>query len=253
MTFADIVIFLGALAVSGVSVYLVQKYWPHEHRKEHNDVTGAVFAGVGQMFAVLLAFVVIVMWENLNSARDETSNEANQLATVYWLSRSLPLPRGAAIETLTLSYAHTVIDKEWPLMVTHDKSSIDATHLVYRIRDAVFGFVPRTAQQQVLYQEAVSSVDAFAAARRGRLNELDGSIPQLLWAVLIIGALINFGLCLIFGLRNRKTHIWLVAALATSFVISLLLIWYMEYPFAGPMRIGPEAFQVFLSRLPPPR
>jgi hypothetical protein len=36
-------------------------------------------------------------------------------------------------------------------------------------------------------------------------------------------------------------------------VVSLILISDLNYPFAGPARISPEAFQVFLSRLPPPR
>lgn len=252
MTVADIATLLGVLAAVGVSIHLVQAHWPFGSRREHNDVAGFIFAAVGMLYAVLLAFVVIVVWENLNTARDTTYSEANQLANIYWISRSLPLPQGAAIEGLTLTYAHTVIDKEWPLMATRH-SSPDATHLVYQIRGAVFGFTPRPGQQQALYEPAVASVNGLAAARRERLDAIGEMIPPLLWAALITGAVLTVGFCLLFGLPSKAAHIAMVAMLAALIMISLLLIKDMEYPFAGSVRIGPEAFEVFLSRLPAPR
>jgi hypothetical protein len=39
---------------------------------------------------------------------------------------------------------------------------------------------------------------------------------------------------------------------AAAVTITLILINDLNYPFAGPGKITPEAFQVFLSRLPPP-
>ncbi len=252
MSLVDLAIILCALLVAAVSVHFVQVYWPHKNRQEHNDVAGFIFAAVGVLYAVLLAFVVIVVWENLNTARDTTYSEANQLANIYWISRSLPLPAGAAIENLALRYAHTVVDREWPLMAKRE-SSPEATRLVYGIRDDVFGFRPRSAQQQALYAEALTSVNDFSTARRDRLDAIGEVIPPLLWAALIIGAVMTVGFCLFFGLQNKTAHIGMVAMLAALITISLLLIRDMEYPFAGSVRIGPEAFEVFLTRLPAPR
>src|SRR6266567_6218498 len=194
MTLVDIAILLGVLLVAVASVHLVQAYWPHVSRQEHNDVAGFIFAAVGVLYAVLLAFVVIVVWENLNNARDTTYSEANQLADVYWISRSLPLPQGAVIERLALRYARTVVDREWPLMAKRE-SSIEATQLVYEIRRDVFAFTPRSGQQQALYEQAVISVNALAAARRNRLDAISEVIPLLLWVALIIGAVMTIGFC----------------------------------------------------------
>jgi hypothetical protein len=105
-------------------------------------------------------------------------------------------------------------------------------------------------QQQGLYAEALSSVNAFAAARRDRPDAIGEVIPPLLWTALIIGAAMTVGFCLLFGLQNKAAHIGMVAMLAAMITISLLLIRDMEYPFAGAVRIGPDAFEVFLSRLP---
>ena len=212
-----------------------------------------MFAAAGTLYAVLLAFMIIVMWENLNTARAATYNEADQLANVYWVEHSLPLPGGAAIDALSLDYAHTVIETEWPLMAKRGDSSTDATHIDQRIRSAVFGFVPRSGQQQVLYQQAVSSVNAFTDARRDRQNEIGDVLPGLLWVVLIIGAVVNVGFCLFFGIENKAMHICMVVGFAGLIVTSLFVIKAMEHPFAGSIRVGPDAFEQFLSHLPPQR
>ena len=64
MRLPNLWIFLGALLASGLGVYLVHRYWGHEKRREHTDVAGFIFAGVAVLYAVLLAFVVILGWGN---------------------------------------------------------------------------------------------------------------------------------------------------------------------------------------------
>ena len=70
MTIADIAIVVGVFLVVVLAVQLMHKYWPSKKRKEHNDVAGFIFAAVAVLYAVLLAFVVIVGWESLASGKD---------------------------------------------------------------------------------------------------------------------------------------------------------------------------------------
>jgi hypothetical protein len=247
MPFAQIAILLGVLVVVSLSVHLIHKYWPYAKRQKHNDVAGFIFAAVAVFYAVLLAFVVVVGWENLDSAREATYTEADQLANIYWISRHLPSPQGAAIEGLSLKYAHTVIDIEWPLM-EKGESSQQAQLLLDQIRDDVFDFTPRSVRQQALYEQALVSVDGLSAARRDRLVDMDESIQEPLWVVLITGGVITVSFCLLFGLESKTAHIGMVAGLAVLITISLLLVEDIQYPFAGSPHIGPTALEVFLSQ-----
>jgi Ni/Fe-hydrogenase subunit HybB-like protein len=251
MNLANLWIFLAALLGSGLSVYLVHRYWAPEKRQEHTEVAGFIFAGVAVLYAVLLAFVVIVGWETLSSAHATTYTEADQLSNVYWIARSLPAPEGPAIEDLTLKYAHTVIDREWPLM-NEGKSSPLAQDLLTQIRADVFRFSPRTSQQQVLYEQAVVSVNSLTAARRDRLDAMTEEVPEPIWVALIFGAIIVIAFCLLFGLKSRAVHIGMVMAIAALITINLILIKDLQYPFAGNPHVGPEAFEVFLSAIPSP-
>ncbi|MGP8001706.1 MAG: hypothetical protein ACLPKI_30930 [Streptosporangiaceae bacterium] len=252
MSWLDLGILLGVLLAAGLSVYLVHRYWSHEKRREHTDVAGFIFAGIAVLYAVMLGFVVIVGWEDLGSARANTYSEADQLSNIYWISRSLPPPQGPAITSLTLKYAHTVIDREWPLM-NKGESSPQAQAVLNQIRSHVFAFQPRSGQQQALYEQALTSVNDLSAARRDRLDAMNDTVPEPLWVALIVGAVITVGFCLLFGVQDQAVHIGMVTGIAALITISLLLIKSMQYPFAGNPHIGPGAFEVFLRGLPPLR
>src|SRR3712207_8149226 len=65
----------GVLVVCGASVgavvglVLVQRLVPATIREEHNDVAGFIYAALGVIYAVLLALVVIAVWEEFGRAR----------------------------------------------------------------------------------------------------------------------------------------------------------------------------------------
>ena len=248
MAFSEIIILVCVLVAVFGSVHLMHKYWPYTKRREHNDVAGFVFAGIGVIYGVLLAFVVIVASDGLDSARTITYNEANELANVYWMSRGLPQPQGAAIQRLAVNYASTVIGTEWPLMAKGEGSG-QAQLFLDQMREDVLGFTPRTDQQEFVYEQELTSVNALSAARRDRLAAMNETIPEPMWVVLIVGGLITVGFCLLFGLQNKLVHAGMVASLAVLITISLFLIKNMQYPFAGDPHIGPEAFQIFLSQV----
>ncbi|MGD0066832.1 MAG: hypothetical protein ABSB76_25715 [Streptosporangiaceae bacterium] len=251
-TWTSFGILIGVVAVVTASLHLIQRWVPHHRREKHNDVAGFVFAAIGVFYAVLVAFVIIALWTDNNTARQTTYSEANDLAAVYWLSRQMPLAQGVPLEHLTLDYANTAINQEWPLMARH-QSSPAATQLIYQMRDEAFSMNPVTPRDQVIFEEVTDSVTALAADRRTRLDAIGSGVPSFLWVTLIGGGVITIGFTFLFGLSSTWVHVAMVGLLAAVIVTSLILISDLNYPFAGPGKIGPEAFEVFLARLPPPR
>ena len=251
-SWTSFVVLLGVVAMVMAGLHLIQHWIPHPRRAQHNDVGGAIFAAIAVFYAVLVAFVIVALWTDDGTARQTTYNEANDLASVYWLSRQMPPAQGRPLERLTLTYARTVISQEWPLMARHH-SSPAATQLIYQMRDQAFSLNPKTLHDQVIFQEVTTSVTALAADRRTRLDAVGAGLPPFLWAALIGGGALSVGFTFMFGLPSIWTHVVMAGLFAAVIVTSLILIKDLNYPFAGPGKISPEAFQVFLSRLPPPR
>ena len=73
---------------------MVQRLVPAKLRAQQNDVAGFIYAVVGVVYAVLLALVVIAVWEQFERARETVESEANAVAEIFWLGHRLPEPEG---------------------------------------------------------------------------------------------------------------------------------------------------------------
>jgi hypothetical protein len=84
-----LILVLPTLAV--VAQIGIRRTWPSLASGEHNDVAGFIIAVVGVIYAVLLAFVVIVSWEKFVSAEAVVGEEASALRSIYRESTAFPL------------------------------------------------------------------------------------------------------------------------------------------------------------------
>jgi hypothetical protein len=62
------------LAMAGPVI--VRRYVEVDQLRTNNEVAGFKFATVGVLYAVLLAFAVVVVWEKFNQAESEVAKEA---------------------------------------------------------------------------------------------------------------------------------------------------------------------------------
>jgi hypothetical protein len=245
-------IIVAVLVGVAVLLYAVQALVPHGIRREHNDVAGFVYAVLGVLYAVMLGFVVVNEWESLEAVKSNIFNETNELGSLYWNARALPPDQGRALEKTTKDYANVVIDDEWEMM-DRGQSSAEATQLVYTMRDEINALPTATPKQQEIYQQSLEHVNNLAAARRARINESSESVPDILWVVLILGSVLTVGYSFLFGLANFWAHLLISAPLGVMVVLLLIVIDQLNHPFGGLVAVEPDAFHVFLNRLPAQR
>src|SRR3712207_9437219 len=78
-TFYEVLIVLLAILVAVGGLVLVEHLVPWQVRQQHNDVAGFIYAVLGVVYAVLLGFVTIAVWEDFEMARG-TAEERGQRA-----------------------------------------------------------------------------------------------------------------------------------------------------------------------------
>ena len=235
------------MLVAVVGLEAVRRAVPATLRQEHNDVAGFIYAVVGVVYAVLLALVVIAVWEQHEAAGATVGSEANELAEVFWLADRLPDPEDQQLQDLARSYARVVVEEEWSLM-EQGRSSPRAWALLDEMRLAVQDLRVRTPADQVLFQEGLDRMHELADARRTRLVEADEGIPVVLWVVLVFGGIVTVGFTYLFGLENTWSHRLMVAAVAGVIALVLFTIGSLEYPFSGGTTIDPGAFELVQER-----
>jgi hypothetical protein len=251
----------GVLVVGGVCLIalagfeLVQRLVPAVSRQRHNEVAGFIYAALGVIYAVLLALVVIAVWEEYGAASETVEQEANAAADIYWLANQLPEPRGTRVQELVRSYAEEVVHREWPLMeqgrtplMTQEEGTPAGWTIIDDIRQNIQGFEALTKSEEQLYAEGLDQVDTLSDARRMRLVASEEGVPGVLWSVLIFGGIAAVGFTYLFGLESTWAHRLMVAILAAVIGLGLFTVGAMEHPFSGGARIGPGAFELILER-----
>jgi Protein of unknown function (DUF4239) len=251
VVFGVLVVFAGCLAAL-VGLEVVQRLVPSEKRQEHNDVAGFLYAVVGIVYAVLLALLVIAVWEQFQKARETVESEANGVAEVAWLAHRLPEPERHVLQEDARAYAQEVVDEEWPRMeqgLEGVQSLPEGWDLIDDMRATLQGFEPSTAAEQELYAEGLDRISRFGDARRMRIVAAKEGIPGVLWVVLVFGGVVTVGFTYLFGMRNTWAHRLMVMSLTAVIALVLFAIVAMDHPFSGGASVDPGAFEQILERL----
>jgi hypothetical protein len=241
------------VALAGLEV--VQRLVPATSRQSHNEVAGFIYAALGVIYAVLLALVVIAVWEEFQAADATVEQEANATAEIAWLAHRLPEPRGSHIQELCRSYAEEVVHKEWPLMERGEVPSMTQTRgtptgwtIIDDIRTKLQDFDPHTKADEQLYAQGLDQIEELNDARRMRLVAVEEGVPGVLWAVLIVGGIAAVAFTYLFGLQDTWAHRLMVVTLATVIGLALFTVAALGHPFEGGARIGTGAFEQILER-----
>src|SRR5215212_9484399 len=146
-----VLVVIGACLAAVAGLELVQRLVPAQKRQEHNEVAGFLYAVLGVVYAVLLALLVIAVWEQYQRARETVESEASAVGEIAWLAHRLPEPERHELQEDARSYAQEVVDTEWPLMeqgIEGVQSLPEGWDLIDDIRATLQEVEPSTAAEQ---------------------------------------------------------------------------------------------------------
>ena len=205
------VLVIGAVCLVALAgLELVQRLVPASSRQPHNDVAGFIYAALGVIYAVLLALVVIAVWEEYRAASETVEQEANALAEIAWLAHRLPEPEGPYIQELARSYAHEVVDEEWPLMEQGQAPLMVQVEtpagwsLIDDIQASLQDFDPHTKADEQLYAEGLEQIQRLGDARMRLVAAEEASRSPVVSPDLRGIAAVSF--TYLFGLENTWAH-----------------------------------------------
>src|SRR5215510_9251160 len=106
---SGVLIIGGGTLLSVLGPVLVRRYVALDRLTINNEIAGFKFATVGVLYAVLLAFVIIVVWEKLSDAEVKVVNEAGAAENIYRLSQGLGDVNGGDLRKAVASYLKAAI------------------------------------------------------------------------------------------------------------------------------------------------
>ncbi|MGB8907953.1 MAG: DUF4239 domain-containing protein [Candidatus Cybelea sp.] len=229
---------------------VVQRRLKAEMLRRHNDVAGYLFSAVGVLYAVVLGFVVVVVWQKYDAAVSNVENEVDATGNLYHVVDAFPPARRVAVRDDLRNYVETVVRIEWPAMARdRDVSDLGADQLE-RVSFAVNTFSPTNFKEFAAQQAAIGNAQRLFDARRARLIEAVPAVPSVLWFALVAGALAMVAFCFIFGVENRPAQLMMTAILVGLIGILFVVIEEFSTPFSGSVRISADGWVYLAQRMP---
>jgi hypothetical protein len=219
---------------------LVRRRVSLEKLRTNNEVAGFKFATVGVLYAVLLAFAVIIVWEKFSDAEAAVAQEAGAAATIYRLAKGIDAEPGRAMSDGVTRYLGAAVGNDWPAM-EHGKASPVVTHALNDLYTDVLSYEPQDRRSTAIFSEILHQLDLVTQARRARLVMASGIVPGIVWMVLFGGAVVTIGFTFFFGTVNVRAQAVMTGALSLLIFSGLLIIIAIDHPFAGAVKVGSEA------------
>ena len=241
---AILIVILPTVAASW-GLVIIRSRFGLERLSSNNEVAGFKFAVIGVIYAVLLAFAVIVVWERYNEAEVAVVQEAGAASTLYRLS-SGPQPEAAATRAALSNYLRLALERDWPLMAK-EQDSPEVNESLNELYSAALrlahGGALEAAAQVALFQQ----LDAMTQARRTRLHLSIGIVPVVLWEALVLGGALTVGFTFFFGTANLKAQVLMTAILSLIVFMGLFVIVSIDHPFTGPVHVEGLALERVLN------
>jgi hypothetical protein len=241
-----VIIIGGMLLLAVLGFVLVHRRIAVHIRHAHNDVAGFIYAVVGIMYAILLAYVTIIVWERFDSVNSVVEQEATNAYNVYHEVDEFPDANRSEVEGIVKAYVETTVDDEWPLLAS-GKYSEHAEDLADQLGSAVARLPVTSPAQQVLMDHIMTQYESMVSERHLRLFEATAGVHPLLWILLIGGAIATIGFTYFFGIENAWAHAAMIAALTFVIAATLFVIVQVNDPFAGAVRVSPEPLERVLA------
>jgi len=233
------------LIVGGALLFraTLERLWPCDKRREHNDIIGWQLGILGTTYAVILGFMLYTVWTDFGLAELNADAEANAVVNLYRLAEGLPAQQQAEIKRLARSYADVVVNNDWPAMARNDNDSLESSKINQQLWHTLMSVKAASPEQLTAEDHALYELSAVAEHRRIRQLQSTSRLPTVLWCVLMFGGAVTVISSCMFGAASGLLHG--IQVFCFSLLISLVLVAIadIDRPFQGTVHVRDAAFR----------
>ncbi|QIS16969.1 DUF4239 domain-containing protein [Nocardia terpenica] len=235
----------GLGAVVAVIVFVVgARVWPEQWQRGRDETAGdLVLDLVRNLFIAVIAFMVVLFWQQDDDAENHTVVEAKGLVGVYSLAHNLPEPHHRRVQGLVRDYTGRVLEREWGLMRREHRLDTSTQAALTALQDALAAVPAGDPGVADLRFKAFDSLQQVTEARQDRAVDVDRSVPGFLWIALYVGAVLVLASPVVSGLRITRNNVLVIALLGVVIASMLLQFHHLDRPFSGHAVVSRGAFE----------
>ncbi|MQY30290.1 bestrophin-like domain [Nocardia aurantia] len=239
---------LGAL-LAVVVLVAGDRMRPAAWRQTNDEASGTLALDVIKtFFTAVVAFIVVICWQQYQNAHNHTVTEAKGLVETYFAAHNMAEPDRDRVQTLVRGYTEQVVGPEWTTMSRNGRLSPSAQSMLDSLRDTVAQQHPQDQVTTDARAAAQTALVKVADARTDRGVDAAQGVPGFLYVALIFGTVLLLFSPVLSGTRVTWRSTLMTALLGVVIASALLQIHNFERPFSHTISVPRDAFEFALAR-----
>ena len=118
-----VVVFAATYLLAAVVYWVVTRLAVNERARTFKSVSPGMLPPLGILFALLVGFIAVEVWNNYDKAKLAVATEASALRALVLLAENLPEDQKMRIHALIDRHIEEAVNKEWPTMARQHHST----------------------------------------------------------------------------------------------------------------------------------
>ena len=240
----------GLIAISTAGLLAVRRWVLPRLAITHEDAhfAGPLVHSVMVFYGLVLALIAVRVFDSYTETAHVVSLEATTVAALFREIGGYPEPVRTELQASIRDYVDQVIHEAWPQM----RAGIVPLGGVRRmnvIQAQLAAFEPKTESEKIVHAEVMRGFNEFIKVRRQRLDRVRESLPGVQWMIVLLGAAISLSATFFFRVPDVRLHVILVSLLALFIATVIFVMFSMDHPFRGDLRITAESYRLVYEQL----
>lgn len=211
------------------------------------EVIGFKFAAVSTIYAVILGFATIAVWDRYSEAEIAVVDEASAVVAIFRLTQ-FDNELAHRVRDRAVDYLRKVKSNDWPAM-SYLRESGEVTESLNNLYGSIVDASMDGKINANISSALLGEAKIISKCRRIRMNRSLGVVPDVMWIALFGGAASMFCFLFLFQTQDLGKQIILVTLFSIMILLPLDVIIGLNYPFAGSISVGANAVNSALSKI----
>ena len=223
----------------------------HQFTSNETEAMNTLIVMVGSIYAVILAFVIFVIWGQFTEVENCVMRECNSLGEMLRFSDFLPAEFARSIRKCVGAYVQQVIKHEWRALGggRRDKRSEDLFSDL--MTTVITGAQSPSNDPQVESPMHLRLIDMARLAGERRSERVSKCLtripPTMFWFVNMIAAALIL-LVFVYPFHHRGAGMVFLALVAILLLLANFVMRDMDNPLDGAWNVSPRPFQELRPR-----
>lgn len=213
----------------------------------HNEVAGIVFGGVSLIYSLVLAFVIIAVWDDYTDLQKIIEAEADKLNNIISQTDALPDSIRKNVKQTIYNYCDEVINNEWQM---DDKiKAVEKPNAMRDLRQRLLTTDTENKIQQNVLTVLDGDLNTLSDLRRERLNRSHSQVPDMVWFILDAGSLIVVIFFFFLSVPSLKLKRIYLSFLVSFVAMCMFLVYTLDHPFNDKDGVSNQLYQDIQTQL----